>query len=151
MVNEILAIDPATVTGICYRDKTELVAKSWVLGEKGDSKQQRLYKFFRELKETLLANENITHIAYERPAGSHFVGVQFHANIEGIILFVCHLYNKVPYPVSAKSIKKVITGSGNATKGEMLNKIREMGHSVSDHNEADAVGIYLFTKSKLDA
>ena len=150
MVNEILAIDPATLTGVCYRSGEELIAKSWLLGEKGASKQQRLYKLFREVKEILIANEEITHIAYERPAGAHFVGVQFHANIEGIILFLCHLYNKIPYPVSAKSIKKVITGSGNATKEDMLNKIREMGYSVSDHNEADAVGIYLFTKSKLE-
>lgn len=150
MHSEILAIDPATVTGICYRNGTELVAKSWHLGEKGDSKQKRIFQFFSEMMWLLKDHPDITHIAYERPAGSHFVGVQFHANIEGIILYMCMYFNKIPYPVSAKSIKKEITGSGNATKVEMLNKIREIGHSVSDHNEADAVGIYLFVKSKLD-
>ncbi|GFR08638.1 holliday junction resolvase [Trichonephila clavata] len=49
---------------------------------------------------------------------------------------------KIPYKgVPVKTIKRFITGKGNASKSEVIEAIREKGLSPRDDNEADALAL----------
>ncbi|MGL9779368.1 MAG: Holliday junction resolvase, partial [Wolbachia sp.] len=49
---------------------------------------------------------------------------------------------KIPYKgVPVKTIKRFITGKGNASKSEVIEAIREKGFSPQDDNEADALAL----------
>lgn len=145
---QILAIDPATVFGYCYGP--EMAATGFHnLGPAKESKGRRLLDFYAHL-ERLIKKSNAKVIAYERPAGGHFTGVQFHCNLEAIILVLAELNNIQVIPVSAKSVKKFVTGNGNAKKPEMVAEIKKAYPHVRDHNEADAIGIYNFVKNNLE-
>jgi Holliday junction resolvasome RuvABC endonuclease subunit len=144
---QILAIDPATVFGYCYGP--EIVATGFHnLGPAKESKGRRLLDFYAHL-ERLLKESNAEMIAYERPAGGHFTGVQFHCNLEAIILVLAELNNIKAVPISSKSVKKFITGNGNAKKPEMVAEIKKTYPHVKDHNEADAIGIYHFAQETI--
>jgi len=47
------------------------------------------------------------------------------------------------------TIKKHLTGSGNATKEEMVEGIQKKGHAITDHNEADALALYFYAHALL--
>ena len=50
--------------------------------------------------------------------------------------------NRVPYDdFGPKQIKKFATGTGNATKAEMMQAVRLWGFAPKDHNAADALAI----------
>lgn len=47
--------------------------------------------------------------------------------------------NDIPYlGVPVATIKKAVTGKGNANKAEVINAVRKLGYSPEDDNEADA-------------
>lgn len=53
--------------------------------------------------------------------------------------------NKIPYlgePV--KTIKKFITGSGNANKQAVIDAVKALGYNPEDDNEADAIALLLY-------
>ena len=50
--------------------------------------------------------------------------------------------NKIPYDgVPVGTIKKHATGKGNAGKNEMIEAVKQHGHSPTDDNEADALAL----------
>jgi Holliday junction resolvasome RuvABC endonuclease subunit len=50
--------------------------------------------------------------------------------------------NKKPYSgVPVGTIKKHITGAGNASKEKVIAAVRAHGHKPMDHNEADAIAL----------
>lgn len=49
---------------------------------------------------------------------------------------------------SPKTIKKFITGNGNASKQEVINAVKAKGFNVSNDHEADAVALLLLQESK---
>ncbi|AIF82037.1 hypothetical protein I862_07415 [endosymbiont of Acanthamoeba sp. UWC8] len=58
-------------------------------------------------------------------------------------------YRQIPYSgVGVGTIKKFITGKGNASKEEVIEAIRKLGHSMRDHNEADALALLYFAINK---
>ena len=60
--------------------------------------------------------------------------------------------NKIPYQgVPVQTIKKFMTGKGNAGKPEMIAAARKFGFSPVDDNEADAIGILLWALEQPEA
>jgi hypothetical protein len=56
--------------------------------------------------------------------------------------------NKVPYMgIPVGTIKKTISGKGNANKQQVIDAVRALGHSPKDDNEADAIAL-LYTAIK---
>ena len=49
--------------------------------------------------------------------------------------------------LSVGTIKKFITGSGNAPKTAMITAIKALGYDPANHNEADAIGVLLLAES----
>ncbi|BET35191.1 MULTISPECIES: crossover junction endodeoxyribonuclease RuvC [Wolbachia] len=51
----------------------------------------------------------------------------------------------VPYKgVNVKTIKRFVTGKGNASKSEVIEAIREKGFAPRDDNEADALALMFY-------
>ena len=51
-------------------------------------------------------------------------------------------HHEIPYEgVPVGSIKRHVTGKGNASKGAVLAAVRALGYSPADDNEADALAI----------
>jgi Holliday junction resolvasome RuvABC endonuclease subunit len=91
----------------------------------------------------------------------YFEEVRRHAGVDAAHVyggFMAHLTawcerHKVPYQgVPVGTIKKFMTGKGNASKEEMINAIKEKGHQPTDDNEADALALLYWAlhESKLD-
>lgn len=54
----------------------------------------------------------------------------------------------IPYQgVPVKTIKRFITGKGNASKSEVIEAIREKGFSPRDDNEADALALMFYVNN----
>jgi crossover junction endodeoxyribonuclease RuvC len=57
--------------------------------------------------------------------------------------------NKIPYEsVPVKTIKKFITGKGNASKQMVIDAVKARGFNVDNDNEADAIALMLYVKEK---
>ncbi len=53
--------------------------------------------------------------------------------------------NNIPYQgVNVKTIKRFITGKGNASKSEVIESVKEKGFSPRDDNEADALALMFY-------
>lgn len=51
--------------------------------------------------------------------------------------------NEIPYmSVPVQTIKKHISGKGNASKDEVIDNVKSLGHKPRDDNEADAIALY---------
>jgi len=61
--------------------------------------------------------------------------------------FMAHLtawceHHQIPYQgIPGATIKKHVTGKGNASKDEMVAAVRARGHAPIDDNEADAIAL----------
>lgn len=141
----ILAIDPANLTGWC----TEKASGVFNCESKGyTSAGMKLLKFKKEIQE-LVSRFSIDLIVYERPSGRHFTGIRSHSNYEGVLVNYCLEEGILFKEYSASKIKKFFTGKGNANKGLMLLKAMEYKSEVEDDNEADAIALYQLAKSEL--
>lgn len=64
---------------------------------------------------------------------------------KGVIGMVCERRG-IPYVgVNVKTIKKFMAGTGNASKAQMIEAIRKMGHEPADDNEADAISLLYYS------
>ena len=80
----------------------------------------------------------------------YFEEVRRHAGVDAAHAyggFMAHLtawceHHEIPYQgVPVGTIKKFITGKGNANKQAMIAAVRELGFSPCDDNEADALAL----------
>jgi crossover junction endodeoxyribonuclease RuvC len=142
---KILALDPATTTGYCS-DKGSGILKLGILGK--TERPEKLLAFYNYLHDTI-KKEEITHLVYERPGGSHYNSLVSHASLEAMILLVCQMRELYYLGYSASSIKKYITGKGNASKQEVIDAVKKLGYDPYDDNEADAIAIFLLAKNDL--
>ncbi|WP_375695947.1 MULTISPECIES: crossover junction endodeoxyribonuclease RuvC [unclassified Bartonella] len=56
-------------------------------------------------------------------------------------------HHQIPYEgIPVGTIKKAMTGKGNASKAEMIKAMRAKGHAPCDDNEADALAILYLMK-----
>jgi len=56
--------------------------------------------------------------------------------------------NKIPYQgVPVGTIKKFITGKGNANKQAVIKAVQDLGYNPSDDNEADAIALLKYALS----
>jgi Holliday junction resolvasome RuvABC endonuclease subunit len=62
----------------------------------------------------------------------------------GIVKYHLRKIGHVPVEISPKSVKKFVTGNGNADKFMMLAAVKKLGLPITDHNMADAFGLARF-------
>jgi len=143
----ILTLDLGTRTGWALDDGNGIVT-SGVVEFKQDRWQgggMRFLRFRAWLEEIYRLSNGFDQLLYEqvrRHSGtdaSHLYGGWL------AILEVWCEQNSVAYQgVPVGTIKRFITGKGNADKAAVLTAVRERGYSPKDDNEADAIAILLW-------
>lgn len=148
----ILAIDQATKSGIAY----ELVGEApkvelWDLSIKNKESQGMKWLRFESRLSNFVKENEIKVVAYELPAGRNMNPIIHASKLICIIEKVC-AENKIEYLETATgSIKKFATGKGNADKSMMIQAAKELWwYEGSDDNEADALHILHFLKSRIN-
>jgi hypothetical protein len=59
--------------------------------------------------------------------------------------------NNIPYQgVPVGTIKRHVTGKGNADKAAVINAVRKLGFAPADHNEADALALLDWATSQAE-
>jgi hypothetical protein len=140
----VLAIDLGTTTGWALRTMDGQIAHGSASFKPGryEGGGMRYLRFKRWLSEMrVLAND--IHSVYFEEVRRH-VGVDA-AHVYGGLLATltawCEHHN-LPYQgVPVGTIKKHATGKGNASKDEVMQAMRALGHPVTDDNEADALAL----------
>lgn len=144
---KILALDLATEFGFAvWRDGR--IATSGAI-KLPSEERGRLSAFAEELTD-LLAVSGVAwgggEVAIEgevsRYADAHRVACQLQARLFDLAdLFGVERVDRVP----PKALKKWAAGSGNATKGDMVEAVRDRwAPNVVDHNEADAIALAFY-------
>ncbi len=141
----ILALDCATKTGWCLlRD-----GKVYESGVEDFSKRRgesngAMFLRFRHWLTQLVDRDDVHLVVYEqshhRGGSATEIGVGLTTRVQEICAQV-----KTEYvPIHTATVKKFATGRGNADKGAMVEKAREvLGREPQDDNEADAVMLAL--------
>lgn len=142
---KILSLDIATKTGW----KTATSSGTWELKpNRGESEGMRVVRFKAKVRE-LIGLEQITLVAYERPAGMHKASIMVASEMVGVLKDLC-IELKVDFAsYSASEIKKFATGKGNAGKPDMIKAAQMAGFTPKDDNEADAIHLYRMVAQEL--
>lgn len=153
MTTRILALDPATLTGVAhtsgYRATWRLVACD---GEHRGLKLVRLRRAILDVATTLgcdlIAYENAAFGAGRR----QMTTTAFHCRLAGVIQLAAAELGAAFLELNPTAIKKFATGSGAADKAQMVAAARtQLGVDVADDNQADALWVLELTKQHLAA
>ena len=141
----ILAIDPATQLGWAKWDGKKIKSGTISFENKQfDGAGMRYLKFQTWLSEQLTG---VSLVAYE--------AVMQHSSVYASHIYggwLCVIQSKcedlgIPYTgVPVGTVKKFWTGSGSATKKDMIKSARDRGHNPKDDNEADALAILYYAR-----
>ena len=144
---KILALDLGTKTGwaVCLADQKILSGTENFKSTRFEGGGMRYLRFKSWLDEMNKLSDGINQIYFEEVR--RHVGVDAAHAYGG---FLAHLSSwceekQIPYlGIPVGTIKKHITGKGNASKSQIISKITEMGFSPQDDNEADALALLDF-------
>jgi len=135
----ILAIDLGTKAGFAQLKDCGNVNSFWVdFGKKARCKGEKYDNYIQFLN----GFKDAKIIAYERVymhAGTDAAHV--YGFFQGILERFCFLNNIKLIELSVSTIKKFITGKGNAKKEEVITAVNKLGYNIKNDNEADAVAI----------
>jgi len=147
MDRTLLAIDLGTTTGWALKSQGGLITSGTVSFRPGryDGGGMRYLRFTNWLTEIDRLSGPIEAIHFEEVR--RHVGTDA-AHVFGGLLAVLTSWGElrgVPYQgVPVGTIKKHLTGKGNAPKQAMIDAARARGFSPADDNEADAIAILLW-------
>ena len=143
----IMALDLGTATGWALRDHTGLITSGTVSfrPSRYDGGGMRYLRFTNWLTEIDRLSGPIEAVYFEEVR--RHVGTDA-AHVFGGLLAVLTSWGElrgVPYQgVPVGTIKRHVTGKGNAPKQAMIDAARARGFSPADDNEADAIAILLW-------
>lgn len=135
-MRDVLCLDLGTVTGYALHEDGYL--------------DHGIHKFSKDLGERLcqfhdwLSDQTPQLVYYEKPFNVPGRAALTLNAMAGIVEKVGHEKGWVVHSVSPMTIKKAVTGTGRATKKDMVEHIQKRFPEVRDHNEADALGIWLW-------
>jgi Holliday junction resolvasome RuvABC endonuclease subunit len=141
----ILALDLGTTTGFALSpDKGALISGTWVLKpsrfEGGGMRFLRFRGFLEEANDNCPFNK-VVFEEVRRHAGTDAAHV--YGGLMATLTAWCE-ENEIPYEgVPVGTIKKYVTGKGNASKDEVIAALNALGYGITDHNEADAIALLL--------
>lgn len=128
---------------------------TWNFTESKRRNDNKQHKSFRDTLISFIVENGIKQIVAEDVnVGKYFGAMRKLSEFRGILLEVCDELNlPEPYFVPVPTVKKFATGSGNASKDEMVEAmIKKYGITPEDDNEADACHLfhYYIRKNKLN-
>ena len=143
----LLALDLGTTTGFALRAPEGQIAHGFVSFktqrfEGGGMRYLRFRRWLTEMKATVASPQGIGAVYFEEIR--RHLGVDA-AHVYGGLLATLTAWcehHQIPYQgVPVGTIKRHATGRGNASKQEVIDAMRALGHAVTDDNEADALAI----------
>ncbi|WP_375668694.1 MULTISPECIES: crossover junction endodeoxyribonuclease RuvC [unclassified Bartonella] len=145
----ILCLDLGTKTGWALRDADGFITSDTEhfqsrRFEGGGMRYLRFKKWLSELKRSVDEIDAVYFEEVRRHVGtdaSHIYG-----GFLATLTAWCE-HHQIPYEgIPVATIKKAMTGKGNASKAEMIKAMRAKGHAPCDDNEADALAILYLMK-----
>lgn len=151
MINKvILAIDLGTTLGWAVLDETGNIASGFEqLKHKGKNSVGVRYMLFGQWLKLTHDRVYFDKVYYEEvrrhlgTTASHVYG-----GFLGVLSAFCESESIMYAGVPVGTIKKTVTGKGNADKHRVISAVNMLGHAVTDHNEADAIAILYSTEPK---
>ncbi|WP_375693974.1 crossover junction endodeoxyribonuclease RuvC [Bartonella sp. AD24XZML] len=149
MTNTILCLDLGMKTGWALRDADGFITSDTEhfqsrRFEGGGMRYLRFKKWLSELKRSVDEIDAVYFEEVRRHVGtdaSHVYG-----GFLATLTAWCE-HHQIPYEgIPVGTIKKAMTGKGNASKEEMIKAMRAKGHTPCDDNEADALAILYLIK-----
>lgn len=143
----ILTIDIGTTTGWCLKGKNGGIV-SGSLDLRGGRFEGGGMRFLR-FKAWLAEIHELTPVGYvafeEVRAHKGTDAAHIYGGLMSQLMVFCEEH-KIPYQgVPVQTIKKFMTGKGNADKPKMIAAARSHGFGPADDNEADAIGLMLYS------
>jgi Holliday junction resolvasome RuvABC endonuclease subunit len=144
----ILCLDLGTKTGWCILNNTLTSGTKNFTIKKNKSTPKNRSRFFnsgekyKNFYNWLNTFNNITEVYFEEVWGHKGVSASHaYGGYLAILTMWCY-ENNLPYtPVGVGTIKKTITGKGNANKEDVIAVIKNFGFNPIDDNEADAIAL----------
>jgi len=135
-MNRILCLDLGTTTGFAFHSEGNV---SHGIKKFPKDLGERLHEFYDWLH-TLRPDQVIYEKLFNAPGRS---ALTLNA-MTGVVILVAMQRGWEISSVSPMTIKKAVTGTGRASKKDMVEYIQKRYPEVTDHNEADALGIWLW-------
>lgn len=139
----VLALDIGTAMGWALLTPHYVAsgAKKWQ-ERRGETRGGRLYRFYRWL--TAMRGGGLDLIAYELVRGhgpGQILAAHCYGQFEGVLLAWAARHEVAVETVHTGTLKKAVTGRGNAKKPEIGAAVRALGFAPSTHDEADALAV----------
>ncbi|HJD59781.1 MAG TPA: hypothetical protein LFW20_03840 [Rickettsia endosymbiont of Omalisus fontisbellaquei] len=140
----ILALDLGTTTGWAVHNKEQAI-KSGTINFKPNKFEGggMVFVRFRKWLVDIKNSEDCIDLIYFESVRSH-KGIDATHKYGGFLATLTAFceHHKIPYlGVPVGTIKKHITGKGNATKYAVIDAVKEKGFAPSDDNEADSLAL----------
>lgn len=145
----ILALDLGTTTGWATLASSGHIVHGWASFKPGryEGGGMRYLRFSRWL-DSMAIETTISEVAFEevrRHAGTDAAHV--YGGFLAMLTGWCE-ERRIPYRgIPVGTIKRHVTGKGNADKAAVIAAVKALGHPVSDDNEADAVALLRYVMS----
>jgi len=141
---KILTLDLGTKTGWALKDQNNQISSGTqsFKPQRFEGGGMRYLRFKKWLEELNQLSGGINQIYFEEVR--RHIGVDAAHAYGG---FLAHLSawcedNQIPYlGIPVGTIKKSLTGKGNANKQAMINAVKDLGFNPIDDNEADALAL----------
>ncbi len=150
-VNTILALDCATKTGYCLlRDGKVVLSGTQDFSKKRGESNGTMFLRFRSWLSKVIRDNNVDFVVYEQSHHRGGAATDIGVNLTGRVQEVAAENNIEFMPAHTAILKKFATGSGKASKKDMIDAARNvLGRDPVDDNEADAVMLALFGQNKI--
>lgn len=140
-----LALDIALKTGWAFRDLYGRIHSGVWLTDKPARKHEGepLHRLERWIVEAVI-KQDVTRLVVERPVTKGSNSSPLQVQMSGVALLVAGRYGLAFEYASPMTVKKAVTGRGDADKEQMIQAAETiLGRKVIDDNEADAVSVLL--------
>jgi len=153
-MTKILSLDLGIHTGWAINDKNGLRYGTINFRKsRKDTRGRIYYEFYDWLDSRLWIGgewSKVKMIAYEQPHNRGGATTEMLNTFAGIVQMVCYIW-KIPHrSVHSLTIKKFMTGSGKATKEDMIKAVQKKHPGIKDLDEhqADAIALLCFMKAE---
>jgi len=148
----LLSLDIATVTGWAFRIDDDIIYGTHDFTAVNHDHAVLGRRFHWWVADLITEHGHPKEMVIERPfymQRSPQAGILLHK--------LCHEAERVAeiHDIPRKyyeptTIKKFITGSGRATKTQVMDAVKALGHDIKTEHEADAVALLLLRESEID-
>ena len=137
-----LGVDLGTNMGLAMRHIDGRFNFTTIRFEKGGHPGSQYKRFRGWLTQVQTKHGAFDHVFYERLDFTTFTeAARTNFGFEATLLGWCALYNIEIIGVANNTVKKSIAGHGRASKDQMIEAVRNLGHDVYDDNSADALAV----------